>query len=330
VELAVSFDLPYGDPTETDVTVYEPYRRDSTQFSGEQTVELPKLSEGLTREVTGNLITGDPDNNSKLDRLVADESVSANTDVMLTAEFSKLPACSDGIDNDGDGVVDKADTIACTDMDGNYDPSDDNETLKRFSRATGRLFNDSTFVSKKAGERSAKILPAADPLPWSVTVAKGEIKHAIEVQRSDAIPDQSHATHLKTGASNDNLTVEKTSEVTADADTANGFVWIRVHGIDRSFFADGPYYAVYGWHGCKVQGNCGLIDGSGKFYYYAELENGRGHSWSYVFEPEDVPKGKQQSLSKQAKIATLKSGECRQISATDEVCRVPAGKVKTY
>jgi len=313
--------------TEATTTIYEPFRSDSTALDGNASAELPKRSGD--RMLVSDWITEEP-NSSKLDRWRSDTiHVSAGEDADREIALNQLiPACSDGIDNDGDDAVDRAEGPACTDLDGNYDPADDNEILKRFSRATGRLFDDSVSVSKKVGERSAEIASASNPFPWSVTVAKGEIKHRMEVQRSDSITNQSHATHLKTGASNDNLTVAKTSEVTADADTANGFVLIRVHGIDRSFFADGPHYAVYGWHGCKVRGNCGSIEGTGKFYYFAELENSRGHSWSYIFEPEDVPDNKQQPPQLKAGTATFESNECRQVSKTDTVCRIPAGEIQ--
>ena len=313
--------VQYGDPSAVDVSV-----SGSKVFEGSGSVDVPKLSASKSRVVSGNLETADQDNSSKVDRLHADTTVSSFENIDLTLALSRLDACSDGIDNDGDNVVDKNDTRACTDLDGNYDPEDDNELLKRFSRGTARVFNDSTFVSKAAGERSTEIASAADPLPWSVTAAKGEIKHAMEMQMADSIPDQDHATHLKTGASNDNLTVEKTSDVVEDADTANGFVWKRVHGIDRSFFADGPYYAVYGWHGSKARGD--PPSSGGKFHYFAEIENARGHSWSYAYEPEDVPnKGSKATSFSSAtsnQSATLKSGECMRVSPTDEFCRVPA------
>ena len=319
VTYTISPDVPYGEQSVVDVSV-----SGSKVFEGPGSVDVPKLSASKSRVVSGNLEAADRDNSSKIDRLYADTTVSSYENIDLTVSLEKLPACSDGIDNDGDNVVDKNDTRACTDLYGNYDPQDDNELLKRFSRAIGRYFDNPTFVSAKEGERTAKISSANSPLPWSVTVAKGEIKHAIEMQMADSIPDQDHATHLKTGASNDNLTVEKTSDIVEDADTANSFVWKRVHGINRSFFADGPYFATYGWHGSKARGES--PSSGGKFYYYAELENSRGHSWSYVYEPEDVPDDKTKPVNSAAptQSATLKPGECVMVSQTDEVCRVPA------
>jgi len=319
VTYTISSDVPYGEQSAVDVSV-----SGSRVFTGSGSVDVPKLSEGKDRIVSGNLETADQDNSSKVDRLYADTTVSSFENIDLTLALSRLDACSDGIDNDGDGAVDKNDTRACTDLDGIYDPQDDNEILKGFTRGTARFFNDSTFVSKADGQRTAEIASASDPFPWSVTVAKGEISHWMEYQVADSISGQNHATHLKTGASNDNLTVQKTSDVVVDADTANGFVLKRVHGIDRSFFADGPYYALYGWHGSKARGD--PPSNGGKFHYYAELKDGRGVDWSYVYEPEDVPDNKAKSTASavSAQSATLKSGECVKVSQTDEVCRVPA------
>ena len=289
VTYTINPEVPYGEQSAVAVSV-----SGSKVFEGSGSVDVPKLSAGKSRVVSGNLETADQDNSSKVDRLYADTTVSSFGNIDLTVSLEKLPACSDGIDNDGDEFADKNDTRACTDLDGNYDPEDDNEVLKGFARGRAIFFDDSISVSKAPGERVAKI-GSSDVLPWSVTVAKDKISHRMEMQMADSIPDQDHATHLKTGASNDNLTVEKTSDIVEDVDTANGFVLKRVHGIDRSFFADGPHYAVYGWHGSKVRGD--PPSNGGKFYYYAELEKARAHTWSYVYEPEDVPDGKAKSVS---------------------------------
>ena len=324
VTYTISPDVPYGEQSAVDVSV-----SGSQVFEGSGSVDVPKLSASKSRVVSGNLETADQDNSSKVDRLYADTTVSGFENINLTLVLSRLDACSDEIDNDGDGFADKSDTRACTDLDSNYDLEDDNEVLKGVQIGIGRVFDDSTFVSKESGERVAKISSANNPLPWSVTVAKGEIRHRMEMQLSDSIPDQDHATHIKSGSSNDNLTVEKTSDIVKDADTANGFVLKRVHGIDRTFFADGPYYAVYGWHCSKARGD--PPSSGGKFYYYAELENSRGHSWSYVYEPEDVPddKAKSTSSTTTTQSAILKKpGECVKVPPTDEICRIPAGEQK--
>jgi hypothetical protein len=310
---------------EAKTKVYEPYRSDSASFEGEGSVERPKRSG--QREVVSDWVTEEEDSD-KLDRYRSDiRSFAADADADLTTDVSTLiPACSDGIDNDGDGFADKADTRACTDLDGNYDPQDDNEILKGVTISITRLFDDSTFVSKSENQRTAKILRASSPLPYSAMVAKGEITLEVEYQVSDTISNQDHASHIKSGESNDNLTTEKTSDIVEDADTADGFVWRRVHGVDRSFFADGPYYALYGWHGSKARGN--PPSSGGKFYYYAELEDGRGVLWSYVYEPEDVPDDKSKSapLNVERQHAPLESGECTSVSKTDTICRVPAGE----
>jgi len=323
VTYTIDPEVPYGDPSAVDVSV-----SGSQVFEGSGSVDVPKLSASKSRVVSGNLETADQDNSSKVDRLYADTTVSSFENIDLTLALSRLDACSDSIDNDGDGFADKAETRACTTLNGEYEPQDDNEVAIRFTRSITRLFDDSTFVSKSNSQRTAKVLSASSPLPYSVMVTKGEIILEVEYQVSDTVGGQDHASHLNTGASNDNLTIEKTSDIVEDADTANGFIWRRVHGIDRSFFADGPYYALYGWHGSKARGD--PPSSGGKFFYYVELEDGRGVLWSYVYEPEDVPDEKAKSVSSAASTqsATLEPGECMRVSPTDEVCRVPAGKQK--
>lgn len=91
VEVTVTPDPPYGDPAETDVTIYEPFMADSVKFTGENTVELAKWKDGLVRQVATDLITDDPEKSGNLDRLVADTTVTANSDVELSTQPTLLP-----------------------------------------------------------------------------------------------------------------------------------------------------------------------------------------------------------------------------------------------
>jgi len=315
VELTVIPDPPYGDPAETDVTVYEPFRSDSTKFTGGNTVELPKRSDGLVRQVATDLITGDPDKDNRLDRLTADTSVLAHADVELSAQPSLVPACSDGINSDQDPFVKDTNEPGCAQNDGfGYNPDDDNEIHVFYSRTTGHYFDDSTFVSSTAGERTAQIRKANNALPQSVTVAIGEINFAVEAKRSVDVSDQEFAIHIKSGDSNDNLTVAKTSEVVADPDTADSWSIFSVYGINRTFFANGPHYAVFAWHGTKARGEP-PADGDDAVYFYLEIENARLHSIAYYYEPDHPDLQDGLSSAKTARLrrndfATLDNGEC--------------------
>ena len=310
VELTVTPDPPYGDPAETDVTVYEPFGADSTKFTGESTVELAKRKNGLTRQVATDLITGDPDKDDHLDRLIADTSVTANSDVDLTVEPEKLLACSDEIDSDGDGSVD-ADDLGCSDDAGTgYDPEDDNETDWLFRRSTARFFDDSTFVSGAVGQRSAQIVDGN--FPESITVAIGEVRFWIENKRLADTSKQHVRFLVKSGKSFGEYTTSQESEVLADPDTATGFRINRVHGLTR--FEGGRFYKVVAEKAEPLGGPKNMAT------FFLEKQNFRGHSWEYFFE-KDHPKlndGKSQPLGINA--ATLKNGQCRSTSA-GEICK---------
>jgi len=319
VEVTVIPDLPYGDPAETDVTVYEPFMADSTTFTGEKTVELAKRKDGLVRQVATDLITDDPEKDGRLDRLTADTSVSANADAELTAKPTLVPACSDEIDNEGDGLVD-ADEPGCAERDGfGYDPDDDDETHGFFQRTTGRYFNDSTFVSSTEGERTVQIVSAADALPQSVTVAVGEIFFGIEIKPLGG----GFAIHIKSGDDNGNLTVEKTSDVVTP-DSTNSWGATEVFGIDRTFFADGPHYAIYAWDSTKADGEP-PFDSDKLVIFYEGLDDLRNHIIEYYYEPDhpDLQDGSSSAKTAglgQSDFATLENGECMKVSATDTIC----------
>ena len=318
VTYTINPDVPYGEQSAVDVSV-----SGSKVFEGSGSVDVPKLSASKNRLVSGNLETADQDNSSKVDRLYADTTVSSFENIELTLTLSRLDACSDHIDNDGDGFADKAETRACTDLDENYDPHDDNEVLKGTTLIIGRYFGSQKYVSSAEGERETKINKANNPLPWSITVAKGEVGFAIEAD----MHGNAFAMHFDTGGSNDNLTVEDTSDIAVGQDTSDGFVLKPVTGIDRSTFADGPYWALSAWDDSKANGDPpgGGVD---RVDFYKGQQNSRLHRISWAYEEEDVPEDKIKSTASvlSAQSATLtKPGECEKVSPTDEVCRVPAG-----
>ena len=315
VELTVIPDPPYGDPAETDVTVYEPFKDDSTKFAGESTVELAKRRDGLVRQVATDLITDDPEktdhDHDHLDRLVADTSVTAHSGVELTAQPTLLPACADNINSIPQDPFEKdQNDPGCAQSDGfGYDPDDDNEIHGLFSRTSGRYFDDSTFVSSTAGERTGKIRNANNALPQSVTVAVGEITFFIETKPLGG----GFAIHIKSGDDNDNLTVEKTSDV-ANPDSTNSWGVTEVFGIDRTFFADGPHYAVYAWDSTKANGEP-PFDSDKLVIFYEEIENYRTHLIEYYYEPDhpNLESGSHSAKTaglNQDQFATLDNGEC--------------------
>jgi hypothetical protein len=315
VELTVIPDPPYGDPAETDVTVYEPFRADSTKFTGDKTVELAKRKEGLVRQVATDLITDDPEktdhDHDHLDRLVADTSVTAYSDAELTVQPSLVPACSDNMNSvPQDPIEADENDPGCAQDDGfGYDPDDDNELHGFYQRTTGHYFDDSTFVSSTKGERTGKIRNANNALPQSVTVAVGEITFFIETKPLGG----GFAIHIKSGDDNDNLTVEKTSDV-ANPDSTNSWGVTEVFGIDRTFFADGSHYAVYAWDNTKANGEP-PFDSDKLVIFYEGLDDLRNHLIEYYYEPDHPDLQDGSSSAKTARLrkndfATLESGEC--------------------
>jgi hypothetical protein len=319
VELTVIPDPPYGESGETDVTVYEPFMADSVKFTGENTVELAKRKDEMVRQVATDLITDDPEkmdhDHDHLDRLVADTSVTAHSDVGLTAQPTLLPACSDNMNSIPQDPFEKdRNDPGCAQDDGfGYDPDDDNEIHGLFSRTTGHYFDDSTFVPSTAGERTGLITSANSPLPQSVTVAVGEIFFGIEIKPLGG----GFAIHIKSGDDNDNLTVEKTSDV-VNPDSTNSWGATEVYGIDRTFFADGPHYAVYAWDSTKANGEP-PFDSDKLVIFYEGLQNARGHIIEYYYEPDhpDLQDGSSSAKTaglSQSDFATLENGECVNIS----------------
>jgi hypothetical protein len=233
VELTVIPDPPYGDPAETNVTVYEPFMADSTKFTGENTVELAKRKDGLVRQVATDLITDDPDKDGRLDRLTADATVTANSEVELSAQPTLLPACSDGINSDQDPFVkDKNDPGCFNDAGTAYDPEDDYELHSLRQRLTGVNFEDSVYVSGHPDERSVRI--DESDFPRSVTVANGEVSHHFRNKRLSDISKQGFRIEVESKQCNaSEYTYSQLSDKGADPDTANGWKNTRVHGLTR-------------------------------------------------------------------------------------------------
>jgi len=252
VELSIGLDLPYGSPAETDVTVYEPFKADSTTFTGEGSFEVAKRKQGLTREIAADLVTEEPERSDHVDRLVADTTVSAFTSIELNLEFSKLAACNDGISNDGDelvdvwsdengnGIPDKGDVgdPGCT------DPEDDNEGHRFLTRVTTQL-NDNVLISSAEGEREAVIddHSSVNPLPATAQYSIGDFVVAVENKREADEAGEAFYLRFNTGPK-DQLGNINSTQTVADSDTINGWHDAVVFGVDGSFWGDENHYTI--------------------------------------------------------------------------------------
>ena len=319
VELTVIPDPPYGDPAETDVTVYEPFEADSTRFTGESTVELAKREDGLVRQVATDLITDDPDKDNRLDQLTADTSVSAHADVELSAQPSLVPACSDEINSDQDPFVKDTNEPGCYNREGTkYDPEDDNELHSLRQRLTGVNFEDSTLVSGNPDEQSLYIRDS--DFPKSVTVANGEVDMTFRNKRLSNISKQSFRIEIESKKCNaDEYTYSQLSNKVADHDTDDGWRDNQVRGLTR--FGGRCYKVIL--KKAKPFGN-----GENIVLHYAPGEdNDLGiHSLSYYYEPDHPDLNDGSSSAKTAglnqdEFATLENGQCMNVSKTDTVCK---------
>jgi hypothetical protein len=310
VELTVIPDPPYGDRSQTDVTVYEPFRADSTKFTGEKTVELAKRKNGLIREVETDLITDDPEktdhDHDHLDRLAADTSVTAHSGVELTAQPTLLPACSDNMNSIPQDPFEKdQNDPGCAQDDGfGYDPNDDNEIQSLRQRLTGVNFSDSTLVSGQSNERSIEIWES--DFPKSITVAVGEVRLWLRNKRLSDISKQGFRVEIESKKCNaGEYTYSQLSDRVADPDTANGWQNTRVHGLTRF---GGRCYKLTLKKAQPYGGPENIV-----LQYAPNEDNDLGQFIiTYYYEP-DHPElqgedGKMASLN-----TTPKSGQCRKL-----------------
>jgi hypothetical protein len=294
VSVSVGLDLPYGNVGETDVTIFEPFGADSTTFTGENTLTLPKRSASMDRRLVADLITEEPDRSDHVDRLVAETAVSANTSAERTLQPSLVPACNDSISNDVDELVD-----VWEDTDGDGVPSpkdvgdygcvsktDDNEGHWVITRETQSL-NRTYTVSNKKGERSEVLIDASSVSPFdeSVRDAIGDgIEVTKEAQMETNQSGEGWALRFNTGPENE-LGNVNTTEVVTDQDTTDGWNRFRFT-FPPDWFATGLYYKILGVHGSKIRDEP-AGDGGGEVVFLRADGDPRLTYFLYVVEEEN-------------------------------------------
>jgi hypothetical protein len=305
VELTVIPDPPYGDPAETDVTVYEPFMADSTKFTGEKTIELAKRKDGLIREVKTDLITDDPDKSNRLDRLTADTTVTANSDVEFSAQPTLLPACSDDINSDQDPFMKDTNEPGCYNHEGaEYNPDDDNELHSLRQRLTGVNFDDSTFVSGHPDEQSVEIWES--DFPESIAVANGQVDVRFRNKRMKDVSKQSFRVKIESKkCSADEYPYSQESNKVADPDTADSWRATPVHGLTR--FGGRCYKVIF-----KKAKPFGGPENIVPHFLPNEDKTSGLHSLAYYYEPDHPDL--QDENGKMAGMNTApKSGQCRKL-----------------
>ena len=308
VEVTVIPDPPYGDPQDTDVTIYEPFQADSTKLTGEGTVELAKRKDGLVRRVTTDLITDDPDKDGRLDRLIADTSVSANAGVELSAQPLLLPACSDNMNSvpKDPFVKDTNDPGCFNDAGTGHDPQDDNELHSLRQRLTGVNFEDSVYVSGHSDERSVRI--DEGDFPKSVTVANGEVNHEFRNKRLSDVSKQGFRIEIESKKCNSGeYTYSQVSNKVADQDTDDGWRDNQVRGLTR--FGDRCYRLTL--KKAKPYG-----DSENIVLHYAPNEDKDLGIFliTYYYEPDHPDLQEGSNSAKTAGLTTTpESGQCRKL-----------------
>jgi len=260
VSVSVGLDLPYGSADETDVVVYEPFGADSTTFTGENTLTLPKRSTSMNRRLVADLVTEEPERSDHVDRLVADTTVSAHTSTEKTLQPSLIPACKDGISNDpadddavdvwsdenDNGFIDKGEgDPGCT------DPDDDNEGHITWTRSigSGGEGNDrDRFVSSEEGNR--EFFWYDTDFPVSIKDAM-LINARVEVKVEDDQSGEEFAMELACGPDRDN---ENLTDIAEDNNTGDGWAFGRLRGVTADWFSEGTACARSYLHANKVRG----------------------------------------------------------------------------
>jgi len=220
----------------------------------------------------------------------------------LTVELERKqrkPACSDGIDNDGDGNIDEADggcvandspTPDPTDPDWVYDPEDESEEFRVLGNSiTLSGGGDADFVSSRKGERRVNIVGRT--FPETIVFAVGEIEFYLDNMIETAQTGEESAVELKCrpeGSSThaDDLT-PYISEIIPDDQSIDGWRESPVNGFTGELFArEGIECGLWLQHGTLARGE---EPGDGDDdVVIATPEQSGSFSYKYGYEPEDA------------------------------------------
>ncbi|MFH5832783.1 hypothetical protein [Halalkalibaculum sp. DA384] len=215
------------------------------------------------------------------------ETITAGADVEVTLTLvrkEELPACSDNDDNDGDGVADENDG-GCVDLDGNYDPEDDNEKLEGFQRIMSFSGAEETFFVSGAKDKRERIfIRPFQKLPSSIQIAVS-ISVQFEKKVSADQSGEEAAIKVKAGPSSDNLNNVNLSEIIPDKGKES-WVDVEVTSITKKFFKTGTSYEFYFVHASKIRGES-PTNGQDDFVYFVPGRDAKV-SITWFYEPEEV------------------------------------------
>ena len=288
------------------MVVYDVDIRDSD--SGER-VDAPKRSVdgGSWEAVTGSMsfpardgernirFTGLTDNRqrtTKYDTVAV--TFPANKDAQQEVSLSRIPECSDGIDNNGQFGADENDPGCAaadspvfdpTHPDWIYDPTDTRENLLIGSAIFAGESTVKIAVSgEKNNRRIEKVASFVSALPKEI---KTSVRIRIKVNTLTEADEtgEAWALRLRTGPTDNDLETVYTSDVVED-DGTDGWSTV-VFDIPNDAFERGTEYEIIVFHATKVRGE-EPTDGADEVVFALPYEEGNKTVIEWVFEDEEV------------------------------------------
>lgn len=240
-----------------------------------------------------------------------DQEVYADTSETFVLEDSPLkigqrrvPHCSNGLDNDGDGLVG-----VWTDEDGNDIPTegdsgdpgctsvwDDGEAHRIYTRTS--YGSTATFlVSSADGEHEQLLLDrsSVNPLPASLQYAVGNVYVSTTNQIDAEKDNQGFAFKVKTGPE-DNMTESNLTSIVRDDNSVDGWRTSVLLGVKPGWFDAGLYYQMIGVHQCQAD-NQFTCDGDGNDEVVFATDEKFELVTSFAYESDKDSKSEAASLS---------------------------------
>lgn len=278
--------------TDAESTIYEPHRTDSTKVEGKATVTKPQRSG--QREIISRQKTIDPDNGNWIRYDPHRATISASESVTVEAIMALLPACDDGIDNDGDNYVDVFVENGNGDIDSldTGDPgcptaedTDEPHITYQTTVISGGEGNDvSLFVSSKEGNRELFVSKRSYYAESLEDAILGIVDIWVEVKVENGQEGEEIAVEFSCGP---NLNDTNTSAITEDVGR-DGWNFIEIDKVTSGFFeADGTTCEKRYLHASKVRNESPGGGNDDVFFLVAGDDTQRSFIIRWTIEKED-------------------------------------------
>lgn len=219
------------------------------------------------------------------------QSKEVAADEAFDVEFSltDLPACSDGVDNNGDGLIDEEDpgcvasnspTRDPDDPDFIYDPDDDREGLTMVTES-GKMSSHKRFVSSKDGERFQPL--ARITFDSSIQSAVGEIEVFVKNKIESNQDGEESAIWIAKAEVHTNPRI---TNVIPDDNSVNGWRESLYSGMRRSWVSNGLTYDIAAVDGTYARGE-DPGNGDDDVFFSTDSETGE-IIVRWYYEPEEL------------------------------------------